>query len=240
MIKIVICDDERIFLDKLTDLTNTFFEKRKTAISIRCFDNSSDFISDLKNHTNLFLLDIMMPGNSGLELASLIRDMQPDAHIIFISSMEEAVYTTFKYSPLRFIRKEYISEELPEALNAFLSDYSICESTIEVNDGENVLALPIKSINYAESDKHYINLYTDTKAYTVRGKLSDYHDMFKYENIIHVNQSYMVNLKYIKKYDAASIILKNDLEINIGRKYKETFKDVFFKYKRKYYHADFI
>ena len=175
-----------------------------------------------------------------MELASLIRDMQPDAHIIFISSMEEAVYTTFKYSPLRFIRKEYISEELPEALNAFLSDYSICESTIEVNDGENVLALPIKFINYAESDKHYINLYTDTKAYTVRGKLSDYHDMFRYENIIHVNQSYMVNLKYIKKYDAASIILKNDLEINIGRKYKETFKDVFFKYKRKYYHADFI
>lgn len=150
MIKIVICDDERIFLDKLTDLTNTFFEKRKTAISIQCFDNSSDFISNLKNHTNLFLLDIMMPGNSGLELASLIRDMQPDAHIIFISSMEEAVYTTFKYSPLRFIRKEYISEELPEALNAFLSDYSICESTIEVNDGENVLALPIKFINYAE------------------------------------------------------------------------------------------
>ena len=44
MIKIVICDDERIFLDKLTDLTNTFFEKRKTAISIRCFDNLTLFL----------------------------------------------------------------------------------------------------------------------------------------------------------------------------------------------------
>ena len=88
MIKIVICDDERIFLDKLTDLTNTFFEKRKTAISIRCFDNSSDFISDLKNHTNLFLLDIMMPGMDGYETCKKIREKY-DMPIIFISALSE-------------------------------------------------------------------------------------------------------------------------------------------------------
>ena len=50
----------------------------------------------------------------------------------------------------------------------------------------------------------------------------------------------MVNLKYIKKYDSVSVILQNDYKINIGRKYKEEFKTAFFKYKRKYYHANFL
>lgn len=241
MIKIVICDDENFFLDKIKKIVNNFFENRKINTTIQCFHDSSSVVSNIiKSKTDLFFLDIMMPGNSGLELASIIRDIQPNAYIIFISSMEDAVFTSIKYSPLRFIRKEFLDEELPEALNAFLANFNAYENVIEINDENSVFALPIKSINFAESNKHYINIYTNDKTYTIRGKLSDYAEIFSYEDIVRINQSYMVNLKYIKKYDSVSVILQNDYKINIGRKYKEEFKTAFFKYKRKYYHANFL
>lgn len=240
MINIVICDDEKLFLDKMNKMVKEFFKDKKISVNIHCFKNSSNVISNIRNETNLFFLDIMLPEISGLELASIIREIQPNAYIIFVSSMHDAVFTSIKYSPLRFIRKEFLDVELHEALNAFLTDYNAYENIIEINYKNNIFPLPVKSINFAESNKHYITLHTDDNAYTIRGKLSDYIDIFSNQNIIRINQSYMVNLKYIKKYDSVSVILQNDFEINIGRKYKEAFKTAFFKYKRKYYHADFL
>lgn len=240
MIRIVICDDEKVFLEKIEESARQFFDSRKINTVIQSFQNSSGLISDIKNRTDLFLLDVMMPDNSGLELASIIRDIQPDAHIIFISNMEDAVFTSFKYAPLRFIRKEFIHEELSEALSAFLSDFDIPENVIEVSDGNKIIALPVKFINFAESDRHYIQIHTDSGNYFVRGKLSDFKEVFSYENIVHINQSYMVNLNYVKSYDSVSVILENDFKINIGRKYKEEFKSAFFRYQRKYYHAYFL
>lgn len=240
MVRIVICDDEEIFTNKIEECTRAFFNRRNTNIAIKCFNDSTSLISDIQNQTNLFLLDVMMPGNSGLELASIIRDVQPDAYIVFISNMEDAVFTSFKYAPLRFIRKEFIDDELPEALSAFSSEFHSPENVIKVNAGKEAIALPVRSIAFVESDKHYIHIYTRSDEYSIRGKLSDYEEIFSYENIVHINQSYMVNLNYIKSYDTVCVILENDLKINIGRKYKEEFKSTFFKYKRKYYHANFL
>ena len=123
MIRIVICDDEELFTNRIEKYTRDFFDRHNIKVAIKCFNDSTSLISDIQNQTNLFLLDVMMPGNSGLELASVIRDVQPDAYIIFISNMEDAVFTSFKYAPLRFIRKEFIDEELSEALNAFSSEF---------------------------------------------------------------------------------------------------------------------
>ena len=50
----------------------------------------------------------------------------------------------------------------------------------------------------------------------------------------------MVNLRYVKSYNITSVTLENNLKINLGRKYKEEFKSQFFKYQRKYYHANFL
>lgn len=240
MIRIVICDDEEIFTEKIEKCTRSFFERRNISTAIKIFNDTASMLANIKSQTNLFLLDVMMPGNSGLELASIIRDIQPDSYIIFISNMEDAVFSSFKYTPLRFIRKEFIDEELPEALSAFSSAFCHPENVITVNTGKDIMALPVKLITFVESDKHYLNIYTRHDAFSIRGKLSDYEETFSYENIIHINQSYMVNLNYIKSYDTTCVILENDLKINIGRKYKEEFKSAFFKYKRKYCHANFL
>lgn len=144
------------------------------------------------------------------------------------------------YSPLRFIRKEFISEELDEALSAFFKNYQTIPSIIQISNATGTFMIPISSINFAESDKHYINLYCSENTYKIRGKLSDYFELFIPENILSVNQSYMVNLRYVKSYNITSVTLENNLKINLGRKYKEEFKSQFFKYQRKYYHANFL
>ena len=238
--RIIICDDEKFFLDQIQSHVCKFLAQNRILAEIICYTTSNEVISNIKVPTDLFLLDVKLPGNSGLELASIIRNVQPDACIIFISSITDAVFTSFMYSPLRFIRKEFISEELDEALSAFFKNYQTIPSIIQISNATGTFMIPISSINFAKSDKHYINLYCSENTYKIRGKLSDYFELFIPENILSVNQSYMVNLRYVKSYNITSVTLENNLKINLGRKYKEEFKSQFFKYQRKYYHANFL
>lgn len=240
MIKISICDDEQIFSNIIYQKTKNFFDKKQINVSITCFNKSTSLAESLTTECDLYILDIMMPESSGLELASLIRNTWPDSCIIFVSSMADAVFSSFSVSPLRFIRKELIDEELNEALMAFLSEVNASEQILQIPDDGNIIALPIKSVCFAETDKHYINFYTEKAKYTIRGKLSTYEEQFSYENIFRISQSYMVNLRFIRYYEVNAIVLKNDMRFNIGRKYKEVFKENFFKYQRKYYHENFL
>lgn len=65
-----------------------------------------------------------MPTINGFNLAERIsNNLFPyeNATIIYITTYENLVYEAFKYSPLRFIRKNRINDELREAIQAFLN-----------------------------------------------------------------------------------------------------------------------
>ena len=49
MIRIVICDDEKVFLEKIKESTRQFFYNRKIDTVIQSFQNSNGLISDIKN-----------------------------------------------------------------------------------------------------------------------------------------------------------------------------------------------
>ena len=99
-------------------LWRSFFSG-KSDIHILTFSDSVKFADNIP-HADLYLLDVKMPEVSGMDLAQKIRSMDLKCSIIFISSLYEPVFDSFRYTPLRYIRKEYLEEELPSALSSFL------------------------------------------------------------------------------------------------------------------------
>ena len=66
-----------------------------------------------------------MPDITGLDVAKTIRQTNSNIILIFISSHEQYVFKSIEYRPFRYIRKEYLKEELPNALKAA---YKLIES----------------------------------------------------------------------------------------------------------------
>lgn len=137
MIKIAIVDDSidyiRFIYDKvdkiMKDLNYDQYEIKTFTDGIKLIESDTKF--------DLLLLDIDMPTIDGFNLAKKISNniaALDNATIIYISTYDNLVYESFKYSPLRFIRKNRINEELCEAIQAFLekrqySGYSLMFST---------------------------------------------------------------------------------------------------------------
>lgn len=232
MIKIAICDDENIFLEKLSTQCEYFFNHEKMEHSIKQFSSGTELIADIEEKFDLYLLDIILPDYDGLEIAALIRNRNIDSCIIFISSIHEAVYQSLAYQPLRYIRKEKIDVELIEALQAFKHSISNL-AYLEINNDGSQLLLPVSSIDYIETDKHYLILHSDEKEYRIRRKLSDFLKEFSTHNFSPISQSFAVNLTYVKSLSSDYIILQNDKQLIPSRSFKSRFKEDFFRYQRR-------
>ncbi len=93
------------------------------------YSSGEELLKDCsKTRFSLIFLDIEMTSMSGMEVASSLYLTAQNTEIIFVSGFEDYVYESFKYKPLRFIQKEHINKELPEALEAFYEIIKSAES----------------------------------------------------------------------------------------------------------------
>ncbi|MFY9465123.1 MAG: response regulator transcription factor [Sediminibacterium sp.] len=88
MIRLGITDDHQIVIDGLSALL-----KDKSAVQIVCTaNNGKDMLRLLdENEIDILLTDVMMPGMSGLELASEVKHQHPDIKIIALSMNGEGI-----------------------------------------------------------------------------------------------------------------------------------------------------
>ena len=181
-----------------------------------------------------------MPEISGMEIAQKIRDLDQKCSIIFISSLYEPVFDSFRYTPLRYIRKEYLEEELPAALSAFGEIQQRSCRTIPVMQNGLEISISLSSLRYCESDAHYVIFHCIQKEYRIRGKLSDYYAELLPHGFARPNKSFIVNLFYISVLTNQNILLDNGTLISVSRAFKETFKTSFLQYQRNFHNDDTV
>ena len=119
MYKVMIVDDNMTNLIMAKKVLEEIYE----IVPVSAGKTALEFLHDMPDPPDIMLLDIDMPIINGFNLAERVSNnllSQENATIIYITTYENLVYEAFKYSPLRFIRKNRINEELLEAIQAFL------------------------------------------------------------------------------------------------------------------------
>lgn len=82
--KIAICDDDKNELFRILSVLADYQTQRNIEFSYKLFDNSTELASNLlQEHYDIYLLDVVMPGLNGIELAKEIRSSDKAADIIF-------------------------------------------------------------------------------------------------------------------------------------------------------------
>ncbi len=124
MKQILVCDDD----EDITESIAIFLKKEGYKI-FKCY-NGKDALDCLsKNHIDLVLMDIMMPGLNGLSTVSKIRETN-SVPIIFISAKSEIVdkVTGLNIGADDYITKPFHIDELKARVNSVLKRSSITDS----------------------------------------------------------------------------------------------------------------
>jgi DNA-binding NarL/FixJ family response regulator len=116
MTQIALIDDHQIFCDSLTSLINDF-EGFKVAWSAQD-GNKAIRLLNQSNIPGIVLLDIQMPGMSGIEVAKWIHENKPDIKVLALTMEEDdtSVLEMLKYGVKGYLLKNISSEELLLAL----------------------------------------------------------------------------------------------------------------------------
>jgi DNA-binding LytR/AlgR family response regulator len=181
----------------------------------------------LAQPVDLLLLDIEMPGMSGLELTKNLVNKRPV--IIFITSKKEyavdafdlnvADYIVKPLSPTRFIqaidKARVILESNREEVNLKEDEF------IFIRDSNIVRRLKLDKILYAEAMGDYVKLFTPEKFYAIHSTLKTVEERLPGSNFLRVHRSYVVAVDKIDSMEAGVLIV-NGKPLPVADAYRST------------------
>jgi len=240
MITIAVCDDNpqfaRLLKQHLQKLCTYNLPDRVDYTFAPIFGSGDDVIEYLQNNTiDILFLDIDMPHTDGFCLAKMLCDTYPDTIIIFVSSYEEFVYSSFEYCPFRFLRKAHLSQELDITFQKVIEKCILNNESLlfDTTDGEVVLR--VKEILYFEGQKNYYYIYTlSGKIYKCRGTMESVEKLTETYDFFRIHSAYVINHEYIESINyKGSLIMKNGKCLNISKRKLSAFKDSYMQFIRR-------
>ena len=110
-----IIDDDESVRESLPDLLREF------GFAARAFSSAEEFLSsDSVGQTKCLILDVAMPGMTGLDLQKELRRLGQEIPVIFITAQKDETIRqqALKQGAVNFLYKPFSDTALLEALNA--------------------------------------------------------------------------------------------------------------------------
>lgn len=195
----------------------------------------------------LIFLDINLTDGNAFEFLEQVEHL--NFKVIFITAYEEFALKALKMGAIDYLLKPVDIEELKIALYKVkqlpIADQKdqirIAKQAFNHQKGQLILSLhdsfqvvDLGELMYCESDKGYTTFYCDDgKKYLASKTLKEFDEQLSEANFIRSHQSFMVNLKFIDKYDKSGTIhLKNGKKIPVSSRKKESFLAAFLAWNK--------
>ncbi|MCX8523075.1 response regulator transcription factor [Chryseobacterium formosus] len=236
MIKCVILDDELLAISYLKLLC----EQIENVEVVKAFNDPKIFLSEIENlDCNLCVLDIEMPGMTGLQVAELISDSKK---IIFTTAYKEYAAEAFDLNVVDYVRKPIKKERLIQAFEkaADLLNNSQKKEFIEWNTNIGKSTIFTEQIAYIKTseidsrDKDII-LKDGTTLVLKNLNFKSLLEMLPSKDFAQVNKKEIIALSSVKVLSTNEIITtistESDqfLKLHIGDTYKNSLMEMFGK-----------
>lgn len=213
--KIAICDDDKIYLDKITNLVSKAAREKNIAIELNQYQNPKLFLkSDLCAY-DLVFLDGNMGEISGIDVAKSLRESKADALIIYVSAYLEFAVLGYKVQAFRYILKDSLDSDFEPVFNDALQQLRMQTRRIQVRMNSDDIDFPVKDILYIESDRRLAVFHVcgEEQGLVSYRKLSDLQNELAQSGFVKIQRSYLVNINHIKRINGRAVILDNGTEL---------------------------
>ena len=240
MKRILIIDDEKRIRDFVKRMVDSFGFDVEVYTDGENVETGLKAIQELK--PDIVFLDIQMPDGTGFDLLNQVGEK--NFELIFITAFQEYAIMAIKFSALDYILKPIDAEELKTALQNALDtiDFKKEETQYEalthnlnthqkrklvLKTQESVHVVDLNEIIRCEADKNYTFFYLNSgKKILVSRTLKDFELLLSNHGFFRVQQSHLINLEYIDRYDKSeggSVIMKDGAAVPLSTAKKEQF-----------------
>jgi two-component system, LytTR family, response regulator len=222
--RVLIVDDDEI--DRLTVMS--FCRRYPFLQVIAAAESAEAAVNYMQKETpDVLLLDIDMPGMSGIELRKQAVEIPV---CIFITSHPEFAVESFELAALDYLLKPIKSERFDAAIlrlqqymtlrqKAQLLDYTVGGETIFIKEGTTQVKIALHEVMYLEALKDYTSIVTGQRKYCILSPLSNLLEQASFKNFIRIHRSYAVQKHYVTRLSSKELYISNII-LPVGRTYK--------------------
>ena len=229
MLHIAVCDDDTKAVQTHKQIAEECLRQCGSIGEINTYTDSENLLYDIaedKFYFDLILLDIEMPGSSGMELADKIKPYLPNAKIIFITSHIEYAIDAFELAVFRYVPKNDIGKRLPAAIQDAIKLILIEDGkTYTIQTNSRLEKIPYKEIYYIERDGKNASITADSGISKVRKSLGQVYEELGAEEFIYIDRGCIVNIIHIMQVRDGMAILKNGASLPISRSHLQEVKE---------------
>ena len=202
MIKIAFCDDDMEVLHQMNELLDRYRVERNEDITYAAFQSPFELLTEIEKgiRPDILFLDVVMPGQNGMDVAKEIRQYDTNMKIIFLTSSPEFAVESYSVGAYFYQLKPIWEESFFRLMDAVLrrkllfhlEDGAVLESAGSLDD--------------------------------LAGQLMQYSNFFR------PHRSFLVNMEYIQNISSRSIKMVNDAEIPIPHGKCSEIKNTYMEY----------
>lgn len=230
---IAVCDDNIDELSKIVTLLEDCSNEREGSISYESFNNAIELLEAMKSRQfDLLLLDILMPGITGMDAAKEIRSLGSEVPIIFLSSSREYGVESYRVGAEDYIMKPACKDEILPVLDKQLKRLTQGEAYLTLKTGNSILKLPLLQIVYVEVINRSLQFYlTNGELREAYGYLRDHEsDLMSNSHFYKPHRSYIVNLQWVTELNKKGFLTILGKTVPVARDAYSKAKTAYMKY----------
>ena len=233
MLKIAVCDDSRELLEKVEKDLHEYESVRSTPVTVHTYTNAVDLLDGLKKTDyDILILDIIMPGFTGMQAAHEIRKFNEEIKIIFLTSSKEFAIESYSVGAYYYLLKPVLKEKLFSVLDKVVSEIASKQESCVIYTHMGIVNIPFAKIECLEVyNKHLVFHLSDGSTKETRGALTDYENVFlERKEFLKIHRSYILNMDYIHSIEAGEITTYSGKIFPVSRLLAKDIKEHYMNY----------
>lgn len=214
MLQIVVCDDNMDELSNMLQLMNQYRESKHLDCEFAIFHNGFELIAALEKgkQFDIYCLDIIMPGFTGIEVAKEIRNFNKTAPILFFTSSPEFALESYSVKAINYVLKPISKEKLFFTFDDILERIKVekSDAAIVIKSNEGIQRILISNLVFAEVIGRNVlyHLLSGKVIECTESFSSACDNLLKYDQFVKTYRSYIVNMQYIDTIENHQVTLQ--------------------------------
>lgn len=215
---IAVCDDIAADRTEICAMTGNILRDAGISHEIIEYESGKRLLAAIEGgkQFHILILDVLLEGMSGLDLAAALRRQKNKAEIIFVSINRELAMLGYEVSAARYLAKPVSEEKLQEALlYCSRTAQSRKEILIPMEQGYQCAALT--EIAYVEAYDRGTKFYLTGKTLASRMKFKEAEELLCPSGFIVSHRSFLVNLSQVCSIRRYELEMKDGRIVPIGQ-----------------------
>lgn len=216
-LSILICDDLAQDRVQLQEQVEDYAARHQIETEIETVESGTQFFAQFRpGRWDMILMDIYMPGISGVETARLLRKQDADCILIFTTTSVEHGFASYEVQATDYLCKPIDQQKMDNTLDWCLRAWHDRFRVLRVRSEWEEISIPLREIRYIEIRQHTAHIHTQDRVIQTPKGIAVLEQEINNTDFVRCHRSFLINLCYVARLEKRDFILTDGTRVPLG------------------------